>query len=92
MRVFEAMCSGSCLVTDRVPDLVKLGFVDGIHYAGYSSAEELEQVVKDLLSNEEKREKIAAEGRREVLENHTYVKRMETLLELTKGGQLCLSH
>ena len=80
MRVFEAMCSGSCLVTDRVPDLDKLGFVDGVHYAGYSSAEELASVVKDLLSNDEKRETIARQGREEVVKNHTYAKRMSVIL------------
>jgi len=88
MRFFEALCSGSCLVTDRVPDLDKLGFIDGVHYAGYSSGEELAIVTKELLSNDDKREKIASAGR-EFVQGHTYAKRMETLLEHTKGGVLC---
>lgn len=85
MRTFEAMCSCSCLVTDRVPDYEKLGFVDGVHYAGYSTKEELSAVVKDLLSNDEKREKIARQGREEVLANHTYAHRAKVLIgNLTK--------
>ncbi len=85
MRVFEALCSGSCLVTDRVPDLDKLGFVDGVHYAGYSSGEELSVVVKDLLVNEEKRETIARQGRAEVVRAHTYAQRVQVLIgNLTK--------
>lgn len=87
MRVFEALCSGSCLVTDRVPDLDKLGFLDGVHYVGYSGKEELERVVKALLADDAKRESIAAAGRSEVMK-HTYSERMKVLmskLEQTKG-------
>lgn len=81
MRVFEAMCSGSCLVTDRVPDLEKLGLIDGIDYAGYSSKEELAAVVKDLLANDDKRELIAKNGRYSVLDKHTYAHRMTQILD-----------
>lgn len=80
MRFFEALCSGSCLVTDRLPDLEKLGFVDGVHYAGYSSLPELGEVVRDLLSNDEKREGIARNGRRAATQ-HTYAARVKTILE-----------
>lgn len=81
MRVFEALCSGSCLVTDRVPDLDKLGLVDGVHYVGYSNLEELRGVVPQLLGNTDLREGIAAAGRKAVLEKHTYAHRMQILLE-----------
>lgn len=87
MRVFEALCSGSCLVTDKVPDLDRVGLVDGIHYAGYTDKENLERVVKDLISDDEKRERIAANGRAASFQ-HSYAKRMEVLLDalnLTKG-------
>lgn len=84
MRVFESMCSGSCLVTDRVPDLDKLGFKDRIHYAGYSSKEEISYLVKELLSNDEMREGIARRGREEVLKNHTYTHRIKKLLDYLK--------
>ena len=80
MRFYEALCSGSCLVTDRVPDLDKLGFVDGVHYIGYSSAAELRDVTRSLLSNADRREKIAAEGRAIIIEKHTYAHRMMTLI------------
>lgn len=81
MRVFEAMCSGSCLVTDTVPDLEKLGLVEGVHFAGYKGPGDLEELVKHLLRDDETRERIAAAGRAEVLARHTYAHRMETLLK-----------
>lgn len=84
MRVFEAMCSGSCLVTDRVVDLDVFGFKNGIHYAGYSSPEELSAVTKDLLIHDEKREAIARQGHEEVSKNHKYSDRMKQLLTYLK--------
>lgn len=80
MRVFEALCSGSCLVTDRVPDLDRLGFVDGVHYVGYDNPVGAGAAVHDLLIQDERREQIAAAGRAAVLAKHTYAHRMETLL------------
>lgn len=79
MRVFEALRSGSCLVTDRVPDLDRLGLVDGRDYAGYSSIDELAAVTKSLLVNEAERETIAANGRLKSVD-HTYAKRAKLLI------------
>lgn len=92
MRVFEAMCSGSCLVTDRVTDLAKLGLVDGVHFAGYNGPGDLEQLVKYLLENPDEREKIAAAGRAEVIERHTYAHRMTVLLEKMKLNKEIKEH
>ena len=82
MRFFEALCSGSCLVSPLIPDNqnVGLGFIEGVHYAGYSSNEHLREVVIDLLANDEKREGIARNGRR-IATQHTYAVRLRTLLE-----------
>ena len=81
MRVFEAMCSGSCLVTDRVADMEKLGLVDGVHFAGYNGPGDAEELARMLLADDETRERIAAAGRAEVLARHTYAHRMAVLLE-----------
>ena len=80
MRFFEALCSGSCLVSSRLKEGETLGFVDGVHYAGYSSLPELREVVKDLLENDAKREGIAREGRRAATQ-HTYASRLRDLME-----------
>lgn len=80
MRVFEALCSGSCLLTDRVEDMDKVGLIDGIHYVGYTDSESLQKSAKMLLADDDKREYIAAAGRA-VSFSHTYAKRMEKLIE-----------
>ena len=80
MRAYEIMCSGSCLITDRVPDLDKLGFIDKGHYFGYSSAQELDDLTRMLLCEHSLRERVAQAGRQFVIEKHTYAHRMKDLL------------
>jgi len=48
-RVFEIMHIGVCPLVNRVPDLERVGFVDGRDYLGFDSLEEaLEQVKRAL--------------------------------------------
>jgi GT2 family glycosyltransferase/cytochrome c-type biogenesis protein CcmH/NrfG len=81
MRVFEALCSGSLLVTN---DLANNGqselFHDGEHLVTYRDPEELLEKTAYYLGHEDVREVIAARGRKEVLARHTYRHRMEQLL------------
>ncbi|MFO0899231.1 MAG: glycosyltransferase [Pirellulales bacterium] len=81
MRVFEALASGSLLMTNDLRDngLHEL-FQDGAHLATYSGPEELLDKVEYYLRREEKREAIAAAGRQLVLSAHTYQHRMKQLL------------
>ncbi|MFI5461446.1 MAG: glycosyltransferase [Isosphaerales bacterium] len=81
MRVFEALASGSLLVTN---DLGENGqaelFRDGVHLATYRQPEELLDKIKFYLDRQDVREQIAAAGRAEVLDKHTYSHRMQHLL------------
>ena len=68
MRVFEALCSGSMLLTDRLPvesGLERL-FQDRDHLVLYDD-DSLEGLVSYYLENVEEREAIAAKGRASVL-------------------------
>ncbi len=78
MRVFEALCSGSLLLTDDAEGLDDL-FEDGVHYVKYSD-ENLEEKVQYYLTHDSEREGIAEIGRREVLARHTYQHRVEALV------------
>jgi len=82
MRVFEAMCSGSLLVTDLAPGsgLDEL-FGDKKHLAIYND-ENIEEIVSHYLSNPAECEKIANAGRQEVLDKHTYVHRTELMIQI----------
>lgn len=81
MRVFEALASGSLLVTN---DLTENGqaelFRDGEHLVTYRTAEELIDKLRFYLIHDEARERIARRGREEVLAKHTYRHRVEAIL------------
>ena len=81
MRVFEALGCGRLLLTN---DLANTGqdelFQDGLHLATYSGAEELLDKLAFYLERHDLRERVAWEGRTEVLARHTYLHRMTTLL------------
>ncbi|HEV3261711.1 MAG TPA: glycosyltransferase, partial [Gemmataceae bacterium] len=82
MRVFEALASGSLLVTNDIADNGQAElFQDGVHLATYRSAEELLDKIEFYLARQEVRERIATAGRQEVLARHTYRHRMERLLQ-----------
>lgn len=82
MRVFEALASGSLLITN---DLESNGqaelFRDQEHLVVYGDDEELFAKIACYLANDALREGIAQAGQKEVLAKHTYDHRMEQLLE-----------
>ena len=81
MRVFEALCSGSMLVTDAAPGsgLTEL-FQDGEHLVLFTE-ENIVEKIQYFLDHPDKRHRIARLGRREVLARHTYNHRATQLLE-----------
>jgi GT2 family glycosyltransferase/tetratricopeptide (TPR) repeat protein/2-polyprenyl-3-methyl-5-hydroxy-6-metoxy-1,4-benzoquinol methylase len=84
MRVFEALASGSLLVTNDLRDNGQEELLrNETHLVTYCCAEELLDKIDFYLKHEETRERIAAAGRTEVLLRHTYRHRMKTLLAAT---------
>ncbi|MGE0039823.1 MAG: glycosyltransferase [Vicinamibacterales bacterium] len=80
MRVFEALCSGSFLLTDRAePSGLDELFIDREHLAIYED-DTIEDLVAYYLAHEDEREAIAARGRAEVMAHHTYDHRVAHLL------------
>jgi spore maturation protein CgeB len=81
MRVFEALCSGSCLVTNSDDSGLTDLFIAGKHLLTYSSEDEAISVIEHYLANDAEREGIAQAGRDEVLHKHTYFHRVRTIME-----------
>ncbi|MBI4687000.1 MAG: glycosyltransferase [Nitrospirae bacterium] len=83
MRVFEALCSGSMLLTDEATGsgLTEF-FQDKKHLAIYSNETELFKLAEYYLSHAEEREKIAQEGMKEALNKHTYEHRAKEMIEI----------
>ena len=82
MRVFEGLASGSLLVTNDLSEngLAEI-FRDGVHLATYRDHEDLLDKLAFYLRRDSLREEIAAAGRAEVVEKHTYRHRMEQVLQ-----------
>jgi len=88
MRVFEAMSTGTLLLTDLAKNSGQDElFRDGEDYAIYR-----DNIVCDVarfyLDNEELREQIALRGQRMVHNAHTYAHRVENLLAVALDGKL----
>ena len=83
MRVFEALATGSLLVTDdaKGSGLTDL-FQDRRHLVLYRNEAELYERVEHYLKNPREREAIALEGMREVISRHTYEHRAARLVDV----------
>lgn len=81
MRTFEALATGSFLLTEWVPTLGEL-FEDGKHLVTYKTMDEAVEKAKYYLEHEEEREKIAKAGMEEALAKHTYQHRAQNFLKI----------
>ncbi len=81
MRVFEALSTGSLLVTNNLDEngMAEL-LEDGKDYISYRNNEELPDKISYYLNNPVERETIASRGMEKVRKYHTYDERMNTLL------------
>lgn len=88
MRVFEALCSGSMLITDEAgaSGLADL-FKDKKHLVIYRDEEELMELAGYYLKNDSERERIAEQGRKEVLSKHTYEHRVSEMIQIISSFQ-----
>ena len=84
MRLFEVMCMGLPLITDRIGNGLADLFNEGEHYVGYDNEAELHNQVRGMLADPAKRSRIGAAGRAEVLRRHTYAHRATTILEKSR--------
>ena len=80
MRCFEAMASGSMLLTDRISSIEEL-FKDGEHCVMYDNLDDMAEKAKYYIAHDEERERIAAAGYAEVMEKHTIDHRVDKILE-----------
>lgn len=87
MRTFEAMGTGSFLLTNWIPTIEEL-FEDGKHLVLYRSLDEMVDKARYYLTHDSERERIAAAGYEEVMAKHTIQHRVNRMLEV--AGQKLL--
>lgn len=81
MRYFEAPACGCFFLADYCKGLEKM-FIDKEHMVFVRDTDDVVELVEYYLDNEDEREKIARQGRRFMLQHHTYVNRVETIFEV----------
>jgi spore maturation protein CgeB len=81
MRLYEATGVGTALVTDAKRNLAEL-FEPGSELLTYSTADELAEQARRLLSDDDERTAIARAGQARTLRDHTYAQRMRELVEI----------
>lgn len=81
MRVFEVSGSGAFLLTNWLPDLEELGYIDGVTCATYKTLDEAVEKTKYYLEHEEEREKIAKAGYELAIAKHKWSDRLDVILK-----------
>jgi hypothetical protein len=82
-RVFEVSCLGIVPVINLVPDLNKLGFIDGKHFLGFTSQMEAELKINLALNDPALAAEIGKTARQKILtDHHTWDDRAQTILEV----------
>jgi spore maturation protein CgeB len=84
MRLYEATGCGALLITDSKSNLNDL-FDVGKEVLTYTNAEDLCEIILHYTSHEQDRATIAKAGQARTLREHTYLRRMEQLLEITEA-------
>jgi spore maturation protein CgeB len=78
-RIFEALACGSFVLCDDQRDVFSL-FKDGEDIVRFFDSADLTEKIRHYLAHPEERDKIAAQGYGNVLNNHTYIHRIKELL------------
>ena len=86
-RLFEATGMGACVVTENSDD-IEAFFSPNREIVTYSDLEECVTVVKELLEHPKKARDIGKKGQERTLRDHTYDRRIGTLLGHLRNVQL----
>lgn len=79
-RVFEALACGRLLIADRIRNGLTELFEENRHLVLYDGVDDLREKIRYYLENQPARERIAAEGQKEVYTRHSYLHRAMDLL------------
>ncbi len=81
LRLFEATGMGALLITDAKSNLAEM-FVPAEEVVDYRDVSECGELIRYYLENEPERARIAEAGKARTLHDHTWLARMDELLEI----------
>jgi hypothetical protein len=82
MRCYEAMAGGALLMTAMPTELTEWGFLEGEHFIGWRSEDEIPDLVSQFLRHEEQRLAIASAGQERTLKGFTYQRCAEMMIDI----------
>jgi hypothetical protein len=81
-RIFETAAMGNLILSDRVPDMAKLGMVDGVHYVGYDTTDDAVNKALEIVNDwEPMRVKAMIDASLSWVKPHTWDARCSVILE-----------
>lgn len=78
-RIFDALAVGAFVISDYMPEIDELF---GGAVVTYKTKEELREKIDYYLSHAKERDEIAKKGQHDVLNNHTFAKRIKKIVDL----------
>lgn len=88
LRVWDIMACGGFVLTNFQAELPAY-FEDGVHMAWFGSIDDMRRKADYYLEHDDERRQIAEQGRRFVMQNHTYRNRIEAIFNiLEKEGAI----
>ena len=88
LRVWDIMACGGFVLTNFQAELPAY-FEDGMHMAWFGSIDDMRRKADYYLAHDDERRQIAEQGRRFVMQNHTYRNRIEVIFNiLEKEGAI----
>ena len=84
MRFFEAVCSGTPLVTDFLPDIEDLELGKYVTY--YKCDEEIDNAINSVFFDIDRKKKLALKGKIAVMQNHSYSSRIKQLFNIIQNN------
>ena len=80
-RFWEGLAMKLPVVSNRLPDIEKNGFIDGEDYFGFSDEAEALRKITVLLENPRVAEKVATSGYNKVIKGNSWDDRVQTIME-----------
>lgn len=84
LRVFDVLCSGAFLLTDKIGNGLPDIFEDKKHLVMYDNAADLKEKAAYYLSHDSERKKIAMAGWNEVRAKHTFYHRAQAIMKIVE--------
>lgn len=85
MRMFEVLASGRMLLTNRINDpMMESLFKSGEEIVIYENLDDLCKKADYFLSHSEERERISKQGHEMILQGHSYLDRVQSMLDLAQ--------